>query len=68
MENFDLKYVVFIEDLIHCDLFKINNQKNHQTNTSVKIMKFSNQMISKSYNSHMNTNHTITGFQRDQNC
>ena len=35
--------------------------------TSVKIMQLTNQIISKSWNSHMNIKLTIRGFQRDHN-
>ena len=45
----------------------MNNQKNHEMKTSVKIMKLTNQMISKSYNSYININLTIRRFQRDKN-
>ena len=34
--------------MIYYDLLKINNQKNLEMNTSLKIMKLTNQMMSKS--------------------
>ena len=37
-------------------------------NTSVKILKLTNQVISKSWNSNMNRKIKTRGFQRDQNC
>ena len=53
---------------IYYDLLKMTYQKNLEMNTSVKIMKLTNQMISKSCNSNMNRKLMIKGFQRDQNC
>ena len=52
---------------IYYDLLKINEQKNLKINTSVNIIKLTNQMISNSRNSHMNRKLTIREFQRDQN-
>ena len=69
IENSDIKYVIFPEDIwIYYNLLKINNEKNPKMKILVKIMKMTNQMISKSRNSHMNTKLTIRGFERDQNC
>ena len=51
---------------IYYDLLKINNKKNPKMNTSLKIIKLANQMIYKSFNSHMNRKLMIRGFQRDQ--
>ena len=67
MENFYIKYVTFREELDYYDLLKINDKTNPETKILVKILKLTNQMISKSRNSHMNRKLTIRGFQRDQN-
>ena len=48
---------------IYYDLLKIINKKNPEMKISVKIMKLTNQMISKSRNSHINRKLTIRGFQ-----
>ena len=64
IENFDVKYVTLEKNWIYYDLLKISNQKNPKMNTSVKIMKLTNQMISKYYN-HMNRKLMIRGSQRD---
>ena len=67
MENFDIKYVIFREELYllwFIDL-KINNNKNLKMKTLAKIMKLNNLVTSKYYNLHMNGKLTIRGFQRD---
>ena len=44
MENFDKSFVIFQKNCIYYDLLKIKDQKNPKMNTSVKIIKLTNQM------------------------
>ena len=46
--KFDIEYLILEKNSIYYDLLKIKNQKNLEINTSVKIMKLTKQMISKS--------------------
>ena len=52
---------------IYYDLLKINKQKIPEMKISVKIIKLTYQMISKSRKSYMNRKLKIRGFQRNQN-
>ena len=67
METFDIKFVIFRQELVFYDFSKISQHKIPEIKISVKIIKLTNQMISKSSNSHMNRNLLIRGLQRNQN-
>ena len=48
MENFNINMWFLEKNWIYYDLLKINNQKIPEMNTSIKIIKLTNQMIYKS--------------------
>ena len=54
----------FNKKWIYYELLKIKDQKNPEMNTSEKIFKLTNQMISKSWNWYINRKLTTTGFKR----
>ena len=59
MENFNINIRFLEKNRIFYGLLKMNNHKNLEMKISVKIMKLTDQIISKSRNSHMNKNLTI---------
>ena len=48
MENFDIEFMILDKNWIYYDLLKMNDDKNPEMNPSMKIIKLTNQMISKS--------------------
>ena len=66
-ENFDVKIWFLEKNLIYCDFSKINRHKVIAMKVSVKILKLTYQMISKSRKSPMHRNITIREIQWNQN-